>query len=166
MPINSLDMAPATTVEAETTVPTTQTVGGSALGVVSQAEAAYQASLQNGTNSWLMNNLTSMSQYYIHQGTVEQIFQAHASTIYPSTLSTSQLQSNVDSNTQPTMTNSSMNTKTPKAKLDAYKPVTLTLTGQLKPSTLTKVPQVKSARSTKLKTPTAMWPNTGGLNGW
>ena len=149
MPLNSWDMVHVPTVDHGTIEPTTLMGVGSALGVVSQAEAAFQDSLQNGTmNGWTTMS-TATTQHYTPQETADMIFQHNASNTWQSIASLSPQQSNVDSSTPHTSTNSSMNTKTKKVKPAAYKPVTLTLTGQLKPSTLTKVPPVKSPRSTK-----------------
>ena len=57
-------------------------------------------------------------------------------------------------------TNLSSPTMTNKEPLSAYKPVTLTLTGQLKPNTITKVQRKKSSPSSKV-VPQGVWsPNT------
>ena len=147
MPINSLVTGLVGFAGPETTVPTTQMAGGSASVAVSQAEEAYQTSLQNGTNSLL--NGTIVNQFLTSQATVGMFFQNTVNGSWPNTLSASPWQLNAASNIQPTMTNSSMNTKTKKESPNAYKPVTLTLTGQLKPSILTEVPRPKSSPSTK-----------------
>ena len=163
MPINSLVMDPATTAAPETIEPTTQTVAGSALGAANQGVALNQASLQNAiVQMHIAQAQMQVNQLFQYQPTVDTIFQNTVNGSWPNTVSASPWQLNADSNIQPTMTNSSMNTKTKKEKPSAFKPVTLTMTGQLKPSTLTKVPRAKSSPSTK--SVTATWPNTG--NGW
>jgi hypothetical protein len=61
------------------------------------------------------------------------------------------------------MTNSSMNTKTNTEKPDASKPVTLTMTGQLKPNIIIKERPAKSSRSTKKPVSS---PFLATINGW
>ena len=150
MPLNSWDIPHVPTVDHGTIEPTTLMAAGSALGVVSQAEEAYQDSLQNETNSMLMQSQMNIPYDYFYQMTAGTVFQTHVDDIWNSTPSPFPTQSNTDYNTHPTMTNSSTNTKTKKEKPAAYKLVTLTLTGQLKPSILTKVPRRKSSPSTKV----------------
>lgn len=168
MPLNSLDMGLVGFVDHGTTVPTTQTVGGSALGVVNQGEALSQASLQNAiVQMQLAQAQMQVNQFFYAQPTVDTIFQNTVNGSWPNMLSASQWQSNEGSNIQPTMTNSSMNTKTKTESPSAYKPVTLTLTGQLKPSTLTKVPRAKSSQSTKSKNPVSeLFQALNGNGGW
>ena len=163
MPINSLVMDPVATAAPETIEPTTQTVAGSALGAANPGVGLNQASLQNAiVQMHIAQAQMQVNQLFQHQPTVDTIFQSTVNGTWPSGPSPFQTLSNVDSNIQPTMTNSSMNTKTKKESPSAFKPVILTMTGQLKPSTLTKVPRAKSSPSTK--SVTATWPNTG--NGW
>lgn len=128
-----------------TTVPTTATVGGSALDAGTQAE---ETSLDS-----LLNELSQM-----HQNTQSHLqamqAQLSAQNAWPTSQNTQSMYQQLfaaASASHTTSINSYMNTKTKPEPLPAYKPATLTLTGWLKPSTLTGVPQAKSARSTKPK---------------
>lgn len=147
MPLNSSDMGLVPIVGQGTIEPTTAMADGFASVAVNPLEAHYQALLQS--EAW--NQLgTTMPQYYTHQETVDMAFQQNVSSTSQNLTYQFQQLYGMDSSTPVTSTNSSMNTKTKKVKPAAYKPVTLTLTGQLKPSTLTKVPPAKSPRSTKV----------------
>ena len=151
MPINSWDIHHVPTVGLGTIEPTIQTGVGSALGVVNQGVELNPGSLQNAVvQMQLADAQMQMNQFFQSPTTAGTIFQSHVDDIWSTTPSPSQTLSDTDFNTHPTTANSSMNTKTKKEKPAAYKPVTLTLTGQLKPSTLTKVPRQKSSPSTKV----------------
>jgi len=152
---NSSVTAPVPTAEVETTVPTTAMVGGSVLAagpLVGVASVALSASEYEEMMSQTM--VPTWPSPTIHA----QIFPSTLSNFYTSTMSVSQQLYNMDLDTPPTSTNSSMNTKTKKAEQGAFKPVILTMTGQLKPSTLTVDQPAKSAQSTK-RTPPTHWTN-------
>lgn len=145
MPTNSWGMGLAQGVGLGTTGPTTATVDGSVLGAGTQVG-------EHNLDSFLNEQIAQMEMNQLHHQAMQaQISAQSAWNTSQNTQSLSQLLSELGSSFHTTSTNSFMNTKTKKETLPAYKPVTLTLTGQLKPSTLTGVPQVKSARSTKPK---------------
>jgi hypothetical protein len=142
-------MGLASFVGPETTEPTTQTVGGSALGAADQDVGLNQDSLLNGTMGNISAEQMTMDPAYHAQLTQAQASLNTYNSIYYSTASISQPLYATAYNILPTMTNSSMNTKTNTEKPDASKPVTLTMTGQLKPNIIIKERPAKSSRSTK-----------------
>ena len=148
-----------------TTAPSTAMEGGSALGVTIPVGAISVDSSQIAAMNYQQAMMTLQQQVLAHQAMLQQSIQPSLWGTSNPTESTLGLQSNTESSIQNISTNLSTSTKTKKASSDAYKPVTLTLTGQLKPSTLTKAPAAKSSRSTKPKaTPPGFWatpPNTG-----
>ena len=162
MPINSLGTALATSVEVGTIEPITQTVDGSASVAGAQGVALTQASLQSAVEHLWQ---AQMNQNHLFQVMPGQTFQSAHETIYYNTASISPQLSDTDSNTHLTGTNSSMNTKTNTDKPVASKPVTLTLTGQLKPNITIKARPVKSSRSTK-KPVNPFLAGITATNGW
>jgi len=158
LPTNFWDTVAVPNVEVETTGLTTPMVGGTALGAMTAAEAFNQALSLNEQQN-LMNQMVHDSVYQPMQVTT---IQQGSSVTSPLTASQYNALYNQAFNIQSSGTNSYMATKTNKASSAAFKPVTLTMTGQLKPSTLTKAPPPKSARSTKPK----VHPTTGLVNGW
>jgi len=145
--LNSQGIVGAQSVGLGTTGPITQTVDGSVLGAATQVEAINQALSQIEMQQLMMEAAMAWMQSH-HQQTVPQAIQQQLSNILHDMALQSNQQSTTVSNTHLTGTNSSMNTKTKKAESAAYKPVTLTLTGQLKPSTITKAVRPKSRPST------------------
>ena len=146
MPINFLGTGHVPTVEVGTIGQTIPTAGGSVLGADAQGVALTQASLQSAVEHLWQAQMNQNSMFQVMPG---QTFQSAYETIYYNTASISPQLSDTDSNTHLTGTNSSMNTKTNTDKPVASKPVTLTLTGQLKPNITIKERPVKSSRSTK-----------------
>jgi len=161
LPTNFWDTVAVPNVEVETTAPTTPTVDGTALGAMTAVEAFNQALSHNESmNQWL--GMNQMPQDSISLQTQAMTTAPPSSNTLGLTASQYNALYNQAFNIQSSGTNSSMATKTNKASSAAFKPVTLTMTGQLKPSTLTKAPPPKSARSTKPK----VHPTTGLVNGW
>jgi len=166
--LNSQGIVGAQSVGLGTTGLITQTVDGSVLGAATQVEVINQALSQIDTQQLMMEAEMAWQASH-HQQTVPQAIQQQLSSILHDMVSQSNQQSATASNTHLTGTNSSMNTKTKKAESAAYKPVTLTLTGQLKPSTITKAVRPKSRPSTaaynNIQYNTAMGVQTGAIAG-
>lgn len=145
-----------------TTAQNMMTVGGS----VSDA-----GTLVGATNlpSWLSDQVVPTMNGQNQNSISPATAQASTQTTSPNSLSepalAEVLQEIQDLFSHPAGINSSMATKTRKAPLNAYKPVTLTLTGKLKPSILTKETPQKSSQSTKKSQEASTWITTTGP-GW
>ena len=162
MPINSWATGHVNTVGLGTIEPTTQTVGGSVSDAVDQDVGLNQGLLGNG----MMGHISAeqmTTNIYTYQTTPAGISLHTYNSTWNPTVSTSQQPSDTDSNIHPTGTNLYMNTKTNTEKPAASKPVTLTMTGQLKPNITIKEKVQKSSRSTKKPVTNSL---LAAINGW